>query len=121
MTAVPVLVDPDALTRVIRNLLDNAERHARSRVVLSVRETDGDVELVVADDGPGIPSDLRDHVFERFGRPDDDRSRGAGGAGLGLAIAREIVEAHGGTLTLEGDGLPAAGAVFVVRLPRPTG
>jgi signal transduction histidine kinase len=116
VTAAPVLVDPDALTRVIRNLLDNAERHARSQVILSVRETAEAVELVVSDDGPGVPVELRDRVFERFGRADDDRSRTSGGAGLGLAIAREIVEAHGGTLTLDGTG-PGGGAAFVVRLP----
>ena len=70
--------------------------------------------LTVADDGPGVPPDDRDRVFERFTRLDDARSARDGGAGLGLAIARDIAERHGGTLTLD-DGSP--GARFVLRLP----
>jgi signal transduction histidine kinase len=100
------------LQRVIRNLLDNAERHATSTVTLSVAERNNGVEVVVADDGPGIPPEDRARIFERFARLDDARTYGVG-TGLGLAIAREIVHAHGGTLTVE-DG---AGARFVVRLP----
>lgn len=104
------------LQRLIRNLLDNAERHATSTITLSVAERDDAVEAIVTDDGPGIPPDDREIVFERFARLDDARTPQSGGTGLGLAIAREIVHAHGGTLSVE-DGTP--GARFVVRLPRP--
>jgi len=102
------------LQRVIRNLLDNAERHATSTITLSVAERDHEVEVVVADDGPGIPIDARDRIFERFTRLDDVRTPQSEGTGLGLAIAREIAQAHDGTLTIE-DNEP--GARFVLRLP----
>jgi signal transduction histidine kinase len=111
-----VSADRSQLERLVGNLLDNAVRHARDRIVLTLAPTrDGDAELVVADDGPGIPPAERDRVFERFTRLDDARTAGSGGAGLGLAIARDIAERHGGTLTLEPDG--SAGARFVLRLP----
>jgi signal transduction histidine kinase len=71
--------------------------------------------LTVADDGPGVPEGDRERVFERFVRLDDARARDDGGAGLGLAIVREIVSRHGGTITL-GDA-PGGGALFTVRLP----
>ena len=71
--------------------------------------------LTVADDGPGIPEDQRERVFERFTRIDDARTRNAGGAGLGLAIAREIVERHRGTVAV--DPQHEGGARFVVTLP----
>jgi signal transduction histidine kinase len=105
----------EELARVVRNLLDNAARHARSRVTVALA-TDGDgrVELAVTDDGSGIPASERDRVFERFTRLDDARTRVTGGSGLGLAIAREIVEEHGGTISVEDAG---PGARVVVRLP----
>lgn len=107
--------DRDQLERAIGNLLDNAVRHARDRVVVSLTEVPGGrAELVVADDGPGIPPDARELVFERFTRLDDARSAD-GGAGLGLAIARDIARRHGGNVTLDGD--PAPGARFVLTLP----
>jgi signal transduction histidine kinase len=106
--------DADQLTRAVRNLLDNAGRHARSTVTVSLSEGDGGVTLVVADDGPGVPAGLADRVFERFVRVDDARSRDHGGAGLGLAITREIVQRHGGTIALDGGG---PGARFVTRFP----
>jgi signal transduction histidine kinase len=106
--------DPQALGRAVRNLLDNAVRHATGRVEVSVGLQDGVAVLAVADDGPGIPAADRERVFERFTRLDDARSREHGGAGLGLAIAREIVRAHGGELTAE-DAAP--GARLVIRLP----
>jgi signal transduction histidine kinase len=106
--------DRQALGRVVQNLLDNAVRHAASRVEVSVACEGGVAVLAVADDGPGIPAADRERVFERFTRLDDARSREHGGAGLGLAIAREIVRAHGGELTAE-DGAP--GARLVMRLP----
>ncbi|MDA8292002.1 MAG: HAMP domain-containing sensor histidine kinase [Actinomycetota bacterium] len=113
--------DAAQLRRVVRNLADNAERHARSRVAFAVRDEGESVVLAVSDDGPGVPEDMRERVFERFVRIDESRSRRESGAGLGLAIVREIVRAHGGEVWVE-DGAP--GARFVVRLPesrRPSG
>jgi signal transduction histidine kinase len=101
------------LRRLVTNLLDNAERHARTEVTVTLASGDGVVELVVADDGPGIPTADVERVFERFTRLDASRTAGTGGAGLGLAIARDIAEAHGGTITVDG-------ARFTVRLPTAT-
>jgi signal transduction histidine kinase len=91
----------DDVARVVRNLLDNAVRHASSRVAVAVAAGADGVALTVTDDGPGIPRAERDRVFDRFVRVDDARSRSAGGAGLGLAIAREIVESHGGRISID--------------------
>lgn len=103
------------LRRVLANLLDNAQRHARSAVTVSVRR-EGDRAVVgVADDGDGVPEDDRERIFERFVRLDAARSRDDGGAGLGLAIARDVAVRHGGTLKA-GRG-PAGGALFELRLP----
>ncbi|MFD5649605.1 sensor histidine kinase [Streptomyces sp. NPDC127039] len=103
------------LGRVLANLLDNAERHARSAVEVSVR-WDGDSAVVaVADDAEGVPAADRERIFERFVRLDDARSRDDGGAGLGLAIARDVALRHGGTLTVH--DAPAGGALFELRLP----
>ncbi|MGC5040667.1 sensor histidine kinase [Streptomyces sp. DT190] len=103
------------LGRVLANLLDNAQRHARSAVTVSVRR-EGDLAVVgVADDGDGVPEADRERIFERFVRLDAARSRDDGGAGLGLAIARDVAVRHGGTLTA-GQG-PAGGALFELRLP----
>ncbi|MET0455850.1 MAG: HAMP domain-containing sensor histidine kinase [Mycobacterium sp.] len=110
--------DPAALSRVLRNLLDNAARHAVSRVVVAVRPDDGRVLVEVSDDGPGISLADRDRVFDRFVRLDPDRSRRAGGTGLGLAIVREIVAAHGGRVGI-GDGI-GSGTKVTVQLPLPT-
>lgn len=107
--------DHAALSQVVRNLVDNAVRHATSRVDLAVREVGGDIELTVDDDGPGIAEEQRERVFERFVRLDEARARDAGGSGLGLAIVREIVQAHGGTVVVSAS--TSGGARFVVRLP----
>ena len=110
--------DPDALGRLLVNLLDNAVRHAASAVSVSVREEDGWAVLAVADDGPGIPAEDTERAFGRFSRLDDARSRHSSddsqGSGLGLAIVRSTAEAHGGSVSLSdaGPGLRA-----VVRLP----
>jgi signal transduction histidine kinase len=110
-----VLGDRHQLGRVVRNLLDNAERHARSRIAVELA-ADGDaVQLVVADDGDGIRPEDRARIFERFARLDKGRARSEGGTGLGLAIAKAVVEAHGGTIAV----LDGAGGRFAVRLPRP--
>jgi signal transduction histidine kinase len=115
--AAPVRVvgDRGQLARVVRNLVDNARRHARSHVLVTVRR-EGDTAVVeVLDDGPGVPAADRARVFERFVRLDDARARSDGGSGLGLAIVAEVVAAHGGTVQVE-DG-PSGGALFRVRLP----
>ena len=114
VTAATVNGDPEGLARVVRNLLENATRYARERVELTLAEHDGRVELSVADDGPGIPAEARERVFERFARLDEGRARDAGGTGLGLAIVREVVVAHGGSVTVDG----APGARFLISLPR---
>ena len=112
--------DPDALDRLLVNLLDNAVRHATSAVSASVRTENGWAVLAVADDGPGIPAEDTERAFGRFSRLDDARSREGSddsqGSGLGLAIVRATAEAHGGSVTL-GDAGPGLRAV--VRLPRP--
>lgn len=115
-SAAAVRGDRAALRRAVRNLLDNAARHAETTVSVELWETDGGAVLAVSDDGPGIPPEQRERVFERFTRLDDARSAETGGTGLGLAITREIVEAHGGTVTVEQS--EAGGARFVVELPR---
>jgi signal transduction histidine kinase len=92
--------EPDALRRVIANLVDNAVRHARTRVVLAA-DTDGAYHrITVTDDGPGIPAADRERVFGRFTRLDDGRARDAGGSGLGLAIVRQLVRQHSGSVQL---------------------
>jgi signal transduction histidine kinase len=110
-----VVGDSDQLTRAVRNLLENAERHARSRVTLTLGEDGDGVELTVADDGPGIPADQAGRIFERFARVDEARGRAEGGSGLGLAITRDIVTRHGGVISVDADH--GTGARFVVRLP----
>jgi signal transduction histidine kinase len=104
------------LTRVIGNLLDNATRFAHRTVALSiVTEADDTVRVIVDDDGAGIPVHERERVFERFARLDHARARGAGGAGLGLALVKGIVERHCGTVCIEDS--PIGGARLVVELP----
>jgi signal transduction histidine kinase len=103
------------LARAVRNLLDNACRHARGHVEVSLEARDGGVQLIVDDDGPGVPADERARVFDRFTRLDEGRARDAGGVGLGLPMVRAIVERHSGTVTV--DDAPIGGARFVVRLP----
>jgi two-component system, OmpR family, sensor kinase len=115
VTARPTLVEGarDELHRMALNLMENAVRHTPpgSRVHATVRARDGEVVLTVEDDGPGVPPDLRPHVFERFVRGDGDRGSSSG---LGLSIVRAVAESHGGGVSLE-DAQP--GARFVVHLP----
>lgn len=112
---VQVLGDREQLARAVSNLADNAVRHARARVGVSLEETTDAAVLAVADDGPGVPVADAERIFERFTRLDDARTAGAGGAGLGLAIARGVATRHGGTLELDLEA--PAGARFVLRLP----
>jgi signal transduction histidine kinase len=107
--------DASELSRVLRNLLDNAARHAASRVEVAVRPEHGHACMTVSDDGPGIPPADRLRVFERFVRLDTNRSRGGGGTGLGLAIVFEIVAAHGGSVRIEDRS--GGGTAVVVQLP----
>jgi signal transduction histidine kinase len=92
-----------ALERVVRNLTENSARYAHARIALGLVQADGRVILTVEDDGPGIAPEDHRRVLERFVRLDDSRGRGTGGAGLGLAIVREVVVSHGGEVTL-GEG-----------------
>lgn len=112
-TAVPVVGDPRALDRTLRNLLDNAIRHSPAGGTVRVAVTaDQGGTVRVSDEGPGFPEGFAEHAFERFSRADAARVRG--GAGLGLAIAREFVEAHGGAIWIE----PGRGATLGFRLGR---
>lgn len=104
------------LHRLLANLLRNAVRHAESRVRISAADVDGSIWLRVEDDGPGIPVDARERVFERYYRTDASRSRESGGSGLGLAICREIVRAHGGRIAAV-DSETLGGASLEVLLP----
>jgi signal transduction histidine kinase len=121
VTSEPVRVvgDRGQLVRVLRNLVDNAKRHASSTVAVSVR-AEGDLAVIeVDDDGNGVPEADRTRVFERFVRLDEARSRGDGGSGLGLAIVAELVAAHGGTV--EATSSPElGGARFRVTVPAVT-
>jgi signal transduction histidine kinase len=107
--------NPDELTSVIRNLLDNAARYAESVIKVGVREDGPWVTLTVADDGPGVPEGERLQVFERFARLQEGRERDKGGTGLGLSLTKRIVESHGGTIRVESS--ESGGALFVVLLP----
>jgi heavy metal sensor kinase len=113
-----VQADPDLLRRVLDNLFDNAIRHSPSGgdVSLSAAPVNGHWVISVADQGPGVSAEVRSRLFERFARSDRARHNDYGGAGLGLAVSRAIVEAHNGRLDLSssnGNG----GAVFRVELP----
>jgi signal transduction histidine kinase len=113
-----VLGRTDDLARAIRNLLDNAQRHATSTITMSLSTNDSTVSLMIEDDGPGIRHQDRDRIFERFTRLDEARTRKGGGTGLGLAIVKDIVEQHNGQITLQ-DGVDRRrGACFVITLPR---
>ena len=113
----PVNVDADRIAQVLDNLVSNALRYtpAGGRIILSGQRVNGNVQLRVQDTGPGIPSQDLSHLFDRFYRADKSRQRHAGGAGLGLAIAKSIVQNHGGRIWAEsqlGDG-----STFVLELP----
>jgi signal transduction histidine kinase len=118
VTAARVEGDPRQLARMLRNLVDNATRHARSEVRPVLQCDDGVVVLDVHDDGSGVPPDDRERVFDRFTRLEPSRDRDLGGTGLGLTVVRAVAEAHGGTVHV--DDSPLGGARFAVRLPAAT-
>ena len=108
--------DSDQLRRVVRNLLDNALRHASHTVAIEHDSIDGRVSVAVDDDGPGIAPEDQRRIFERFVRLDESRNRSGGGVGLGLPIVAELVESHGGNVRVEASKR-LGGARFVVTLP----
>jgi two-component system phosphate regulon sensor histidine kinase PhoR len=110
--------DPDRLRQVLSNLIDNAIKYGRpeGRVTIAGRALAGErIELSVRDDGPGIPMESKERVFERFYRVDKARSREQGGTGLGLAIVKNVMQAHGGEVRVESS--PGAGTTFFLTLP----
>ncbi|MEU1550610.1 HAMP domain-containing sensor histidine kinase [Nocardia sp. NPDC005745] len=125
---VRVIGDRRRLTRMIRNLLDNAAAHARARVAVTTAAIGDHARIVVEDDGPGVPIADRQRIFERFVRLDPGRPRATGGSGLGLAIVAEIVAAHSGSVAVAESrwggasfvvDLPLAGPVGVIRVDQP--
>jgi signal transduction histidine kinase len=110
-----VLGDRTKLDRLVRNLTENAARHARAAVRLSLREAEGRVVFTVEDDGPGVPAADRGRIFERFVRLDDARARDSGGSGLGLSIVHDLAVAHGATVAVSDCDL--GGARFEVSFP----
>jgi two-component system OmpR family sensor kinase len=112
-----VMADAERIRQVIDNLIGNAIQHTppESPVTITVTTIPGGVQLTVADQGPGMTDEQASHVFERFYRTDDARTRARGGTGLGLAIAASLTAAHGGQITL--DTRPGDGAAFHLQLP----
>ena len=117
-----VTVDPDRIGQVLGNLLDNALRHtpAGGTVTVATTAVDGEAGITVTDTGVGIAAEHLSHLFDRFYRADPARRRQEGGSGIGLTIARALVEAHGGTLTASSGGA-GTGARFTVHLPTAAG
>ena len=118
--AVPELfapVDADRLQQVFANLVDNAIKYGRNdgHVTISAHRNNGTIELCIQDDGPGIPSESLERIFERFYRVDKARSREQGGTGLGLSIVKHIVQGHGGRVWARSE--PGKGAAFYFTLP----
>lgn len=113
----PLSGDPDRLSQVLLNLLDNALRHtpAGGSVTVQVGIAEGQARLVVRDTGPGIPLEALPRIFDHFYRVDVSRARATGGTGLGLAVVKHLVEAHGGRVSVTSD--PGHGAELTVTLP----
>ena len=110
--------DPDRLQQAFANLLDNAVKYGRDGGSVTVggrTVEEGSIEVFVQDDGPGIPADALERVFERFYRVDKGRSQELGGTGLGLSIVKHIVQAHGGRVWAE--SIPGKGSTFYFTLP----
>jgi two-component system, OmpR family, sensor histidine kinase MtrB len=118
LAGVVVRADKRRLARVIANLLDNAAKYGNGATRVELRRKDGDVQIAVEDDGPGVPAADRDRIFQRFNRGTSARQRGdVDGVGLGLALVKEHITIHGGRVWVEDkpDGTP--GARFVIALP----
>jgi CheY-like chemotaxis protein len=113
-----IAADPDRLQQAVWNILSNAVKFtpAGGHVTLRVKRSDGDVEFVFTDTGQGIEPTLLPVIFDRFRQGDSGTTRAFSGLGLGLSLARSLVEAHGGTISAESDG-PGRGSVFRIRLP----
>jgi two-component system phosphate regulon sensor histidine kinase PhoR len=116
-----VRADPDRLEQVLGNLIDNAIKYGKAGGVVATggRVQEGQLEVFVQDDGPGIPAEALDRVFERFYRLDKARSREQGGTGLGLSIVKHIVQSHGGKVWAKSQ--PGQGGCFCFTLPAPAG
>ena len=114
----PAFNEEQAIGRVIRNLVDNAIRYAPPDTTVDVVVEPGEPATVrVVDRGPGFPAEFSAHAFERFARADQSRARATGGAGLGLVIARGLVEAHGGRIWIEPARADRVGGRVVFQLP----
>jgi CheY-like chemotaxis protein len=116
----PVVGDPDRLQQVVWNLLMNAVKFTprNGRVQLYLQRVNSHVEIVVSDDGPGIPPEVLPFIFEPFRQGDSSSTRAHAGLGLGLALVRHLVDLHGGSVIARSDGA-GTGATFVVKLPLP--
>jgi signal transduction histidine kinase len=110
-------VDPDRMRQVLLNLLTNAHEYCpeRASIRIAARPDGANVEISVEDDGPGIPADQLEHIFERFTRGDAGLTQRVGGTGLGLAISKSLVELHGGSIGAE--SVPGEGSTFSIVLP----
>ena len=113
----PVEIEPDRVRQVLVNLLTNAHEYCPERASIRVTAVriGAEVELAVSDDGPGMPEDQLEHIFDRFTRGDAGLTQRVGGTGLGLAISKSLVELHGGTIGVTSS--PGEGSTFRVRLP----
>jgi two-component system phosphate regulon sensor histidine kinase PhoR len=110
-------VEPDRIRQVLLNLLTNAHEYSPqgASIAVEARAVGGEVEIAVSDNGPGIPPDQLEHVFERFTRGDAGLTQRVGGTGLGLAISKSLVELHGGTIAAR--SAVGQGSIFSFRLP----
>jgi signal transduction histidine kinase len=115
--ATPVSVDRLVLREAITNIVDNAIKYSptKSKIEIRVQAIGDEAVLTVADEGPGIPPEQRDRIFDRFFRLDEGRSRDHGGTGLGLSIAKWAVEINRGNITVE--QRPGGGSIFRMTLP----
>lgn len=113
-------IDKERIKQVLMNLINNAVKFSEEKTQITIKGfiKDDDVVIQVKDQGRGIPKDKQEHVFETFYQVDSGMDRKFGGAGLGLAISRGIVIAHGGSIWLESEGVPGEGTTFTFTLPR---